>query len=113
MLKKERPKTKLTVVEHWRPQVRADCADVPRPCPYVSCRYSLYLDVSSYGAIQFNFPNKEPHEMGESCALDAAEAGGMTLSEVGDRLDVTRERIRQIEASVIPWFKSQLKNWEI
>jgi DNA-directed RNA polymerase sigma subunit (sigma70/sigma32) len=33
----------------------------------------------------------------ESCALEAAELGGMTLEEIATRLSLTRERVRQIE----------------
>jgi hypothetical protein len=33
----------------------------------------------------------------ESCTLDIAERGGLTLEEVGDIMGLTRERIRQIE----------------
>src|SRR4051812_43658731 len=29
-----------------RPLRRADCANGPRPCPLVSCRHHLYLDVN-------------------------------------------------------------------
>jgi len=29
---------------HWRPKTRADCAYVPRPCPYVGCRHHLDSD---------------------------------------------------------------------
>jgi DNA-directed RNA polymerase sigma subunit (sigma70/sigma32) len=35
--------------------------------------------------------------MTESCALDVAERGAMTLVEVGAALNITRERARQIE----------------
>jgi len=38
------------------------------------------------------------HEQQASCSLDLAERGGMTLTEVGDVLGITRERTRQIEA---------------
>lgn len=111
-LERELKKNPLKVVPHWRPQTRADCSEVPRPCPYVSCRYNLYLDVTYNGSIQFNFPDREPHEMAESCALDAADNGGMTLNEIGDRLDITRERVRQIEAGVAPVFKRFLRIWD-
>ena len=36
-------------------------------------------------------------ELGESCALDVAERGGITLEEVGQIMNLTRERIRQVE----------------
>ena len=29
-----------------RPQTRSDCQGGPRPCPFVSCRHHLYLDVN-------------------------------------------------------------------
>lgn len=79
-----------------RPKCRRDCLYIPRPCPWISCRYNLYLDVLPHGAIKFNFPQLEPSEMIESCALDVAETGPHTLEEVGEILQVTRERIRQI-----------------
>jgi DNA-directed RNA polymerase sigma subunit (sigma70/sigma32) len=35
--------------------------------------------------------------MEQTCALDVASRGGVTLEEVGDILNLTRERIRQVE----------------
>ena len=35
--------------------------------------------------------------MEETCALDVADRGGITLEEVGEILNLTRERIRQVE----------------
>ena len=82
----------------WRPSSRGDCNNVCRPCPYVSCRYHLYLDVHlGTGSLQMNFPELEPWEIEQSCALDLADAGEHTLDEVGVTLNVTRERVRQIE----------------
>jgi hypothetical protein len=81
-----------------RPRIRAECADAPRPCPFVSCKHHLYLDVSSRtGAIKLNFPDLEVWEMSETCALDVADRGGTTLEEVGAIMNLTRERIRQVE----------------
>ena len=81
-----------------RPQTRAECEFVPRPCPYVSCRYHLFVDVSpKTGAIKLNFPDLEPDELAESCTLDVAERDGATLEEVGSCLNITRERVRQVE----------------
>ncbi len=88
--------------EHERPSTRADCAEGPRPCPFVSCRHHLYLDVSpTTGAIKLNFPDLEVWEMSYSCALDIADSGGATLEDTGALMNVTRERIRQIEAGAI------------
>lgn len=80
------------------PASRSDCKTGYRPCPFVSCRFHLYLDVTEHGAIKLNFPDQEPWEMKISCALDVAEAGdGLTLEELGGLLNLTRERTRQIE----------------
>ena len=35
--------------------------------------------------------------MNESCALDVADRGGTTLEDVGAIMNLTRERIRQVE----------------
>jgi hypothetical protein len=35
--------------------------------------------------------------MAETCALDVADRGGATLEEVGAIMNLTRERIRQVE----------------
>jgi hypothetical protein len=39
--------------------------------------------------------------MPETCALDLAERGGMTLDQVGALLNMTRERARQIENAAL------------
>lgn len=85
----------------WRPRTRGDCIDAPRPCPFVSCKWNLYLDVSPRnGALKLNFPDIEPCEMppSASCALDVADRGGTTLEDLGAIMNLTRERIRQVEA---------------
>jgi len=81
-----------------RPRTRAACASGDRPCPFVSCKYHLYLDVNpETGSIKLNFPHMEVWEMEETCALDVADRGGITLEEVGEIVNLTRERIRQVE----------------
>lgn len=81
-----------------RPRFRSECAEGPRPCPWVSCKFHLYLDVNpESGSIKLNFPDREVWEMTETCALDIADRGGITLEEVGEILNLTRERIRQVE----------------
>lgn len=88
-------------IEQERPKTRADCEGGPRPCPFVSCRHHLYLDVTAVGSIHLNFPDKEVWELERSCSLDLAEEDGLTLDEVGKALQVTRERARQIEAKAL------------
>jgi hypothetical protein len=81
-----------------RPSTRESCKMMARPCPFVSCSHHLYLDVNpETGAIKLNFPHLEVWEMAETCSLDVADRGGITLEEVGAILNLTRERIRQVE----------------
>jgi hypothetical protein len=82
------------------PATRADCRGLQRPCPHVRCKWHLFLDVNQRsGSIKFNFPGREVWELTSSCALDVAERGGETLEEVAERLNITRERVRQIEVN--------------
>ena len=88
----------LGEIERMRPRTRADCINGPRPCQFVSCKHNLYLDVNpETGSIKLNFPDKEIWELEHTCALDVAEKGGITLEEVGAIMNLTRERIRQVE----------------
>ena len=83
-----------------RPRTRGECADVPRPCPFVSCRYHLYLDLNPVThEIKVNFPDIDVDEMHPdySCALDIAERGALTLEDVAAATALTRERVRQLE----------------
>ncbi len=88
--------------DYWKPRARSECGDAPRPCPFVSCKYHLFIDVSPRtGAIKLNFPDLEVWELPESCALDVADRGGTTLEDVGAIMNLTRERIRQVEVKAL------------
>jgi hypothetical protein len=88
--------------DYYKPRVRAECAEGERPCPYVSCQHHLFLDVSARtGAIKLNFPDLEVWDMNETCALDVADRGGTTLEDVGAIMNLTRERIRQVEVKAL------------
>ena len=81
-----------------RPRTRAECNQEARPCPWVSCKHHLYLDINpETGSIKINFPDLEPWEMKHTCSLDVADAGALTLEEIGFITNLTRERIRQVE----------------
>lgn len=93
-----------------RPRTRADCANGPRPCPWVGCRHHLYYASRSDGATW-----RTPHgllrddqvadylaeDTGHTCSLDAADDGERTLEEVGDLLGVVKERVRQCEEAAL------------
>jgi len=94
-----------------RPATRAECPDT-RPCPWVGCRYHMYLDVNPrIGSIKINFPDLEPWELAETCALDVAERMAerepdqegrhATFDEIGELMNISRERGRQIEAKAL------------
>lgn len=88
--------------DYQKPVTRADCGEGLRPCPYVSCKHHLFLDVSARtGAIKLNFPDLEVWDMNETCALDVADRGGTTLEDVGAIMNLTRERIRQVEVKAL------------
>jgi len=87
-------------MDYWKPSTRAECRDMDRPCPFVSCKYHLYIDVHPVrGSIKLNFPDVDVWEMTETCALDVADRGGITLEEVGEIMNLTRERVRQVETA--------------
>lgn len=80
-----------------RPRTRGDCADGPRPCPWVACRFHLFLDALETGSVKINFPKLDVDEIPATCALDVADEGGVTLDVLGQLVNVTRERARQIQ----------------
>ncbi len=102
------------VYDRWiadRPKKRGDCVNGERPCPWVACKHHLYLDVNpDTNSIKIAHPNKEPWELDETCALDIADRGGVTLEEVGLAINVSRERARQIESKAVERI-SKAKLW--
>ncbi len=88
--------------EDERPKTRGDClpggCNEARPCPWVACRYNLYLSVNEVsGSITYNFPDADIDEIPATCVLDVADRGGLTLEEVGNLMNRTRELVRQQE----------------
>jgi hypothetical protein len=82
-----------------------------RPCIFVGCRPNLYLDVTENGSLKFTRPELEPEQMRptRSCVLDIANQGPLTLDDVGHAIDVSRERIRQIEVKAMVQQRSGLE----
>jgi hypothetical protein len=91
----------LRIIDNERPKRRSECRGHDGPCVYVSCRFHLYLDVTATGSIKVNHPDREPWELGDTCALDVAERGAHTYEAIGRMLNVTRERARQLEESAL------------
>jgi hypothetical protein len=96
-------------VDAPRPVTRGDCKDGPRPCPWVSCRHHLYLDVAANGtSITFNFPDKEVDELTETCALDVADRGGVSQEVIAEMYGMTHQGVDDIEQRA----KSRLRGRE-
>lgn len=91
-----------------RPRLRSECIDGPRPCPWVSCRHHLYLEVRGK-SIYLTWEGKEPWELEETCALDIADSGAHTHEEVARILNVSRARIQQIEGEALEHAKKLLE----
>jgi hypothetical protein len=102
---KNTARVKLHVVENQPPRKRnfdgsrnvyADtngrCMESAKPCYETGCRYHL-------GPHALGLADRD----GESptCALDVANHGPATLSDIGDLLGFTREAIRQVEAKAL------------
>lgn len=97
-----RGRRRLPVIEDVpaRPSTRAEClpggSNAARPCPYVSCRYHLFLDVRRTGTLKLNFRRRSIDQLAETCALDVADRGAHSLEQLGQLMGITRERVRQI-----------------
>jgi hypothetical protein len=101
-----------------RPKTRADCLNMERPCPFVSCKHHLYLDVSKEGLVSIAVPDLELWEMIETCSLDVAEEGcfsgmgagdGATLETIALIYNLSRERVRQIETVALRKLQRKLQ----
>jgi hypothetical protein len=112
--RRERAGDSVEIMEYNRPRARSECVNGPRPCLFVSCKHHLFLDVNpETGSVKLNFPDKEVWELEETCALDIAERGGITLEEVGEILNLTRERIRQLEVDALKKMKDEGSKHEL
>jgi hypothetical protein len=102
-----------------RPRTRGECVHGIRPCPYV-CPYSLLYEVTERGGLKVLHPDAhgdpDPDYDGPSCALDVADAGAHTLEEVAVALNISRERVRQLEdaglANALSAAGRLLSGWE-
>jgi Sigma-70, region 4 len=93
-----------------RPATRGDClaggSNAARPCPWVSCAQHLAVDVHEQtGNLKITLPSTDGEPdldgMRDTCALDVADRGGETLDEVGAGMNLTRERVRQLEVAAL------------
>lgn len=108
-----------------RPKTRGECKDGERPCPWVGCRHHLGIELMSSlesspkvrgRGLRVSATDEQIVDGvvtgNESCSLDVAERehDGMTLDEVGELMDVTRERVRQIEVVALAKLQEEVPN---
>jgi hypothetical protein len=87
------------------PATRGDCVDAARPCPHTQCFYHLWIDYRvkvGRGVEQEVRYVRRLTLLPETCSLDVADRyDGATLLQVGEALNLTRERVRQIEVAAV------------
>ena len=107
---------KADTIEHTeRPRTWGECIEralgtASRPCGYLRCKHNLLVDVDGRtGSYKVTWPHLASGSYGDeygaypqhTCALRVAEQGGMTLDEIGSVMNLTRERVRQIETKAL------------
>src|SRR5690606_22479569 len=99
----------LLLLPRQTPETRAECPTV-RPCPH-PCRYNNCYDVvESTGLLRLPFGEDIDDWPRTNCAMDIADTGvGLTLEEVGELLNITRERARQLEERALAVLKRDMR----
>lgn len=104
------------------PLTRAECIGGPRPCPFVSCRHHLYLDIhdsgsTTAGKIVVRHPEGLRALMTgavegapESCSLDVADSmAEHSLEEIAALVGLdSRQHANKIEAAALMKLKEEL-----
>ena len=109
-----------------RPQTRADClpggCNQARPCPWVSCRHHLAIDVTSKGKVKELWEDLEAAPV--TCALDVVDALEDELERralvgtkrveldratVGHYLRLSKDAIQQIEFKALHRLSRQIR----
>jgi hypothetical protein len=103
-------------IEHTeRPRTWGECLEralgtASRPCGYLRCKHNLLVDVDGRtGSYKVTWPHLATGSYGDeygaypqhTCALRVAQQGGLTLDEIGQVMNLTRERVRQIETKAL------------
>ena len=100
-----RPRVSLRVVDPDRPRTRGDCVDGERPCPWLSCRYHLAVDVQRSGSITINpllledaitDDGLDLARLPETCALHVADRGQSPLRAIAVITGTSFQRVKQV-----------------
>lgn len=62
----------------------------------------LALDVTPHGALRLTFgEDVDPTTLENTCALDVADLGGVTLDDVAAVIGISRQRVEQLEKKAL------------
>ena len=98
-----------------KPVARSECAEMGRPCVWISCKHHMLWIFMSVGIKRdpnirmTRFLNSKSiaefvnviDKLIETCTFDVADKDGQTLENVAEIMGTTRERVRQIEENAI------------
>lgn len=79
-----------------KPKTRADCPPANEPCPYLNCRYHLWVDVTRKGEVR---ESRVFGDLEHTCALNEVDKVGSdksTLETVSQAMHCSRQRIDQL-----------------
>lgn len=98
-----KPTAPLHPMLRARPRRRSQCIDGPRPCPWVSCRHHLAVDVvgAEQVLVQPGWDDDTTPLAGPSCSLDVADVGPQWVATVAQALGVGSTRMLQIEREAL------------
>jgi hypothetical protein len=68
------------------------------------------LDVNKSGTLRVNFPDRDATEVPATCTLDLAAVGKLSLEHVAYVMNLTRERVRQLEGIALRKL-AEAKGW--
>ena len=91
----------LHAVSPDTPRIRRECPT--GPCPHVACRFHLWTErrFDQDGAVVALRETPAFGDADHTCTLHETARGPKTLEEIGAILDVSRERVRQIEGEAL------------
>lgn len=112
-----------------RPKKRADCKDGPRPCPWISCKYSTFFDTPHSDGRKRLVVLKETSTLkidkladewldqwetcSYSCSLDAADDGPLEdLEIIADSLGITVKNVATTYARALQKVRGEVVDVE-
>lgn len=100
--------------QYEKPKKYSECIEqglgTETPCPFVSCKWHLYLEVSEFGSLKLNVPEIEPDEMEHTCVMAVVRQNpdGVTNEFIANDLGLARQRVNQIEMLALVRAREQL-----